>query len=667
MTDRNSAQGTHSSWLGLPTLSELIEPSVLAHLAQLAALAGGTAFQVIESRKTRVASAGTPHPCPLCEGHGGQAQPTQGTPFSALTRCAHGVCSAELPLVVEHSRLGFLRVGPFSLEPLPDGSPATDLVRASAAAELLASAITDRLEAAHLRRALSVDPGKADELLQLALEASSDAIWDWDLTTNKTYYSPRWFEMLGYAPGAFESDFDTWASMTLPEDVASTVAIVQKAIEDNTGYESLFRMRHANGSLLWIRGRGRVTGRDANGRPIRMSGTNTDITSLKTSEEQQSLIEARWRESEKITAIGRLAGGVAHDFNNQLMVILGNASLLRERVQSPQAQAFIDNVLSATSRCSDLTQQLLAFARVGKQSRGDVDLNAIVHEVATLVGVAKSFDVVEDTLEERADVIGDASLLRSAVLNMVLNARDAMTERGGELRLETRREHIDPAIDADIPEGLQAGEYIVLRIRDTGCGIPEDVRAHIFEPFFSTKPVGQGTGMGLAAVSGTVQAHEGAIRVESEVNRGTTFHVYLPAKPRDVRGGDALHRGASKGRILVIDDEPLVRDALCALISALDYDAEACASGEEALKRMAQNDEVDLVILDLVLPGMKGPDIFRELRRRRPGLRVVIATGFGQGEECEALLAQGAVGALAKPFRAPELAKTISTALGKPA
>jgi len=662
------------SWLGLPdpqTLSEALRNSTaLAWGARTA----GTNVTLLAGSGEELASAGAPSACTRCNPRTASTSELFVVGNATRSTCPHGLATVQVPVIVESSRAATLVFGPFLTHDksgLPDPGP---LERVTAAAELTAHTLSLELLSA-LGRATSERNavGRDEERLRLALEATSDAIWDWDLETNRTYYSPRWFTMLGYEPGAFDPTFETWAQMTLAGDVERTKGIIAHAIEAGTGYEAEFCMRHADGSLRWILGRGRVSGRDANGRPTRMSGTNTDITERKRVQAEQAALEARLQQAEKLAAMGQLAGGIAHDFNNQLTVVLGNATVLRNHLREPHEVNLLDNLVSAASRTAELTRKLLAFAHVDRQFKTGVDLHKLISDAEAMLGEDDKIKIVRLLQASPSLVDGEATALASAILSLALNAREAMPD-GGTLTFSTRSVWLDEERAASILPGLAPGPYVRLAVSDTGRGMYEDVMNHLFEPFFTTKPVGQGPGMGLAAAYGTVRSHAGAIQVDTKIGEGSTFAMYLPYAVQTTQNtppalhpeGESTRREKTGKRVLVVDDEPLVRDALLALIQAFGYEAECCADGPSAISALKAKADIGLVILDLVLPGMGGPAIFRAMRALRPDLQLLISSGYADSEECRELLAEGATGTLAKPFRAQELAQTLETLLGAP-
>ncbi len=385
--------------------------------------------------------------------------------------------------------------------------------------------------------------------------------------------------------------------------------------------------------------------------------------------ERRSL-EDRLRQSEKLQAIGQLAGGIAHDFNNQLAGVMGYADILANRLDEGNLKRYARNILTSAGRAADLTAQLLTFSRKGQYRSIPVDLHSIIDEVADMLtrSVDRRIEIKKQLGADPSVVEGDPSQLQNALLNLGLNGRDAMPD-GGELIYATEGIMVDEAFCRRHPSDLMPGPHIVISVTDAGEGMPPEVRKRIFEPFFTTKEQGKGTGMGLAAVYGTVQVHHGLIMVDSEPGHGTTFKLYLPQVALE-RGEDAAVEGPlpvlAPACIMVVDDEEVIRFAAEEILADQGHEVIPCADGQAAVEVFSKRwQEIDLVILDMIMPRMGGRDCYRAMREINPDVCVILSSGHSINGEAQALLAEGVKGFVQKPYRNRALLEAIAEHLGR--
>lgn len=365
-------------------------------------------------------------------------------------------------------------------------------------------------------------------------------------------------------------------------------------------------------------------------------------------------LRIRLAHADRLESLGQLAGGVAHDFNNQLAVILASTELMRPRVADARILRHLDGIISAAKRSSALTAGLLAFARRGSVDLEPIDLHSLISETLLLAErtLGPSITIRLDPGARRSVVLGNPGLVQNALLNLALNARDAMPG-GGSLSFST---HDD-------------GKRIVLRVRDTGCGMSEEVQSHLFEPFFTTKPAGKGNGLGLPAVYGTIAGMHGTITVQSAEGAGTTFVVDLPLHAGRVSGPVPVvaHPVVDAARILLVEDEQTLRQAMAESLASLGYVVTQAADGQEAVERfLAEPGGFDLVLLDVMMPRMGGRQALRLMREQDPAIAAVVLTGFGVQDEIDALRAAG-VPVLGKPCSFSRLAEVIAAELHKAA
>ena len=386
---------------------------------------------------------------------------------------------------------------------------------------------------------------------------------------------------------------------------------------------------------------------------------------------QRMQLEKELQQALKMEAVGQLAGGIAHDFNNLMTGILCHAGLLKTGTPSAdEVRETADLIEGAARRAAELTSQLLGFARGGKHQDVPVDLNATIETSVRLL--SRSLDprirVRTEFRDTAAYTRGDPVQMEQVVLNLAMNARDAIPD-GGEMTFATHCRDVPEEACGGRPRAAP-GRYVVLEVKDTGGGIPKELLGRIFEPFFTTKPQGKGTGMGLAMVYGIVRNHGGWVEVVSEPGRGTTFQVFLPAAGPPAGGelplvATDLRAPPGVGRILVVDDEKVVRDVVARMLRALGYDVVTAADGRQAVEYYRQfGQDVSLVIIDMLMPGMDGRACFAALRQVNSDVKAILSTGWGTGTTVRDVLGDGMRGLVQKPFQASVLAEAVRRALG---
>jgi signal transduction histidine kinase/DNA-binding response OmpR family regulator len=374
-------------------------------------------------------------------------------------------------------------------------------------------------------------------------------------------------------------------------------------------------------------------------------------------------LESRLREAQRMEALGRLAGGVAHDFNNMLTVILGNATLVGASLAGSPLQKRVEEIEHAADSAATLTHQLLVFGRRQVLERRVVDVRDIVGRLQPLLARLIGEDVrVEVALgPDPATALVDPTQVEQILVNLGLNARDAMPE-GGTLRIG-----VATLPHAGARLGLPAGPCVRVTVTDTGTGMNEDVKAHAFDPFFTTKAPGKGTGLGLSIAYGAAQQNEGVLSFESEVGRGTTFSLHFPLAPGAERAAAAEEAGLPSGRerVWLVEDQPLVRSFIEAALSRLGYSVRSFASGEQLLESMASLGTADLLVTDLVLPNVDGATLAKQVRARRPAMPVVFASGYSDDVLAKKGNLPDGAAILSKPFTVRMLAEAVRTALDR--
>ena len=368
-------------------------------------------------------------------------------------------------------------------------------------------------------------------------------------------------------------------------------------------------------------------------------------------------------------AIGHLAGGIAHDFNNLLTGILGYANLLslKEGID-PEVSKAAGIIQRSAERASQLTAQLLGFAEQGKNLTVPVELGRVIASVTGVLERTKDprIRIVTSLRPEGGCVLGDPSQLDQVVMNLAINACDAMP-RGGQLKITTEPATLDEAFCRE-REWMSPGKYLLLSVSDTGVGISPENLERIFAPFFTTKAPGKGTGLGLSMVFGIVKNHGGCVDVRSEAGAGTVFRVYLPEGPEGAGKEEAamdqsLPRG--RGKILLVDDQEPVREVAKDMLEALGYEVITAADGLEGISRYRDLwREIDLVILDMVMPNLSGGDCFRRMKEINPKARVVLSSGYSMDGAIQDVMNEGILAFIQKPYRLEELSRVVGTAVG---
>lgn len=387
------------------------------------------------------------------------------------------------------------------------------------------------------------------------------------------------------------------------------------------------------------------------------------------SEEERAKLETKLRHAQKMEAMGRLAGGIAHDFNNILTAILGHAEMAALHLAGNPAMGNIEQVLKASGRAKDLVQQILAFSRQTPTEKKIITLDGIVREASQLLRatIPTSVGISVHIPPTNEPVLADPSQIHQILINLGTNGAHAMKERGGRLDITLETCDVGAPIVRQHPE-LRAGRHVKITISDSGCGMDAGTLERLFEPFFTTKAPGEGTGLGLAVVHGIVQAHEGAIAVESRQGIGTTFNIYLPAvAPTPVKAPPVSAPPMPRGKgqtILFVDDESSVLALAEAMLKNLGYFTIGCTHPDQALSVFQERQsEIALVVTDLSMPGMTGLDLARRMLETSPNARIVLTSGHAGDLDIEQCSRLGFRGLLTKPFPLRSLAETISKAL----
>jgi PAS domain S-box-containing protein len=494
-----------------------------------------------------------------------------------------------------------------------------------------------------------------------AARATSDAIWDADLTTRQVSWHEGAFTLFGYAEPDVGPDLAWRHDRIHPADRARVIASLEGALaRGEQKWSEEYRFRRASGDYAHVVDRGYVIYGPSK-QPVRMIGAMMDLTPLRR-------LEERLVQSERLEAVGRLAGGVAHDFNNLLTAILGYVSALRSgSADDPGQRAHdLEQIENAATRAADLTQQLLAFSRRQILVPEVLALDGVLAEIESLVRrlIGEHIAIAVKTVPDLGCVKADRGQLSQVVLNLCINARDAMPG-GGTMLIETGNDELDDARAARV--GVPPGPYVRLSVVDTGEGMDVETQRRIFEPFFTTKPAGTGTGLGLATVYGIVKQSGGGVRVTSERGRGSTFTVHLPrvactgvvAGPRP----DAAAPVTGSETVLMVEDEAGVGDVVARTLRDAGYKVLRAQDPGEALEvSRTYEGVIDIVLTDVVMPGMNGTELVEQLRPSHPEARVLYMSGYADDMTVESAFRQGH-DVLLKPFTPDVLLGRVRRAL----
>ena len=499
--------------------------------------------------------------------------------------------------------------------------------------------VTERREAAQALDA-------SEERFRQLAESIREVFWITDVTKARLdYISPGYETIWGRSRESLIAEPGDWM-VAIHEDDRNRVMEAALTKQAAGTYDEEYRIVRPDGTVRWVRDRASPV-RSRNGELLRVVGVAEDIT-------EHRELEAQLRQTQKLESIGLLAGGVAHDFNNALTVIEGNGGLLRDLVaDNPDALEFINEIRHAVDRAASLTRQLLAFSRQEVLRPEIVDLNDIVGDTERLLRRLIGEDIeLRTALRSNCQVLLDAGHMSQVLMNLAVNARDAMPN-GGILRLETREIELSAFSVQRFP-GFSPGPYVALSVSDTGQGMTPDVLSHIFEPFFTTKERGHGTGLGLAVVHGIVQQSGGHIDVESEVGVGTTFRIVLPmvscAVMQDGLGGEALAPGGVE-HVLLVEDDADVRRITARALRKSGYSVTEATNGRHALQVLDEShDGFDLVITDVVMPELGGGAFVEGLKVKCPELRVLFISGYTDDAVVRQGIRHAEVEFLQKPF-----------------
>jgi len=574
----------------------------------------------------------------------------------------------------------------------PVGRPVGGVRELDQIGDALCAAAVALEQRTHAREQAETALRASEERFRMLAESLPQLVWTCQPDGRVDYLSRQWLDYTGMSE-AEPLDSERLKQVIHPDDLAATTASWAAAAEGLAPYDLEHRIRAADGSYRWFKTRGTpVT--DATGQTMKWFGSCTDIqdiveardTLARSREQLEVMVEERTRElaaanaqlrteigarelaqtalaqAQKMEAVGQLTGGIAHDFNNLLTAVSGSLELLEARTSDEKSLRLLHTAQHGASRGAKLTQSLLAFARKQHLELVPADLNSVIAEMSEMLhrSIGASVDIRLSPASELWQVLIDVNQIESALLNIAINARDAMPQ-GGTLLIETANVG---AGSNELPDEMAGSDCVLVSLRDTGTGMGPEVIEHAFEPFFTTKEIGRGTGLGLSMVFGVVRQSGGAVRIRSRIREGTTVQIYLPraieaAAPRSGRPTPAQPAGGA--HILVVDDDPDVRWVTAEFLRGIGHDVTEARNGGSALTILERGDPFDLLVMDLAMPGLSGAETVRLARRTRPDLKALFCTGYADVSRLED--ETGGDVLLRKPFGPAALIEAVQQAL----
>jgi PAS domain S-box-containing protein len=506
-------------------------------------------------------------------------------------------------------------------------------------------------------------------LLAAAEELTHVGSWALDLGSDVLTLSDELFRIIGLAPQSETITTDSLSARVHPEDREAVRLAFRRLQENGDAPPVECRIIRPDGSERVIQARGRGQ-RDASGRIARLIGSAQDVTDRREAESEHQRLEEQLRQSQKMEAIGQLAGGVAHDFNNLLTLIKAYSGLVADQLDEGSAiKSDVVEIQRAAGRAASLTQQLLAFSRKQILQPRVLDLNRVSRDLEPMLRplIGDNIQIVTKPGASLGRVKADPGQIEQVLINLSLNARDAMPS-GGTLTIETANVELDEAYHGRHAV-IAAGPYVLLAVSDTGAGMDEATRSRVFEPFFTTKPVGKGTGLGLSTVYGIVKQSSGYIWVYSEPQRGTTFKIYLPRLVADEIGATTTEHPAvvpesGSETVLLVEDEPAVRSLARRILERYGYTVLEARDGKDAL-RVAEHyrQPIQLLVTDMMMPELSGRDVWTALSAKRSDLRVLYMSGYTNDDMIRRGFLDAGAAFLQKPFTSIDLARAARTVL----
>jgi PAS domain S-box-containing protein len=510
---------------------------------------------------------------------------------------------------------------------------------------------------------------ESEDRLLLALDVSGAGIWQLDLKTRTFRVDERIYTLLGYSESDLAEGLGLIREKTSPETWEEIDLKFNRHVAGRAPmFDHEFKLRTSQDQWKWFHTKAKVVRYDKDGQPETMVGIIIDTSERKEYESEREHLELKLQQAQKMEAIGTLAGGIAHDFNNILGAILGYAQLTQmHTADNARVQGYVGNIFKASERAKGLVEQILTFTRQGKSQKVPCDIAIVLKEVVKLLraSIPSTIEIIQEIPSNLGTVMADQTQIHRVLMNLCTNAAHAMEVSGGTLTvtLENCRMDEDKAASGiDLPPG----RYLQLSVRDTGSGMDKSVVDRIFDPYYTTKAVGEGTGMGLATVHGIVNDHDGRIFVDSAPGEGSIFRVLFPVleNPAEAVASQPVSYPRGTERILFVDDEELLVKVGVEMLNDLGYNAVGTTRASQALETFeARPDDFDLIITDMTMPGMTGDQLAAQILRHRPDIPIIICTGFSKRISPELVSSLGIRALLMKPVTVLELSQTIRDVL----
>lgn len=512
------------------------------------------------------------------------------------------------------------------------------------------------------QRSREAELSASEERFRLLSRVTNDVIYDWDLVAGTLWWNHGYEALTGYTYDAPQCGLDSWAALLHPDDAETVIASLEAAlVDDSEQWSSTYRIRDRDGRVLEVFDRGFIV-RDAEGNAIRMIGGVTDET-------ERRLFDRQLLRAQRMETVGRLTGGIAHDINNILAPILITTSVLLDEAGGEAVCVDFDDlelIRSSAQRGAKMIDRLLTFARGGGEELVPIRIGPVIREVQQIIEETfpKTIEVIGEPIDDCLHITSDPTLIHQILTNLAINSSDAMPDGG---RIWIRVYPVEGgAMPADTIGASPATDFVAIELQDTGTGMASEVVERAFEPFYTTKDIGQGTGLGLATTLSIVETHDGLVRVDSAPGRGTTVTVYLPATGEAARASRSSCRRDFAGdgeHLLVVDDEPNIVSAAAKALERRGFRVSRAPSAPKALEILASCDDVALVLSDLMMPEMSGVELVRAIRARHGDLPVVVWTGVASAPIADDARSAGAAQVLPKPFSISELMAAVESIL----